>query len=81
MDGNTINTCLESRLRMCDVVHLGKLRYSNKTALGGTISDNRILEFREAAKAMVICYLPEMQRQASFINRVTASLIKYHYKL
>jgi hypothetical protein len=81
MDGNTINMCLYSDLRMCDVLHMGRLKYLNKTVLGCTISEERILEFREAAKAMVMCYIPEMQRQVSFVNTVTACLIKYHYKL
>jgi hypothetical protein len=81
LDGATINACLQSTLKINDVVKLGRLKYSDKTALGEYISEDRIQDFREAAKAMVVAYLPEMQKQASFINSVAAYLIKYHFRL
>ena len=81
MDGATLNACLQGEVKMSDVVCAGKLRRSGKVQLLDRITDARIFEFREVARMMARHYRPESAKFASYVNTVTASLIKYHYKL
>ena len=81
MDGAMLNSCLRGDVRMCDVVCGEKLRYSNKVPVVDTITKERISEFREVARMMTRHYAPESARFMSYVNNVTACLIKYHYKL
>ena len=81
MDGSTLNSCLHPRLKMEDVVYRNFLRYDGQVALNDRITQERIDEFREVAKAMATHYSPYNARHTSYINGVTAEIIRYHYNL
>lgn len=81
MDGATLNLCLQGGVKMSDVVCDGKLRRSGKVHLVDNITNERIVEFREVGRMMARHYRPESAKFASYVQGVTASLIKYHYKL
>ena len=81
IDGYVINRVLKSDLSMDDVLHNNKLRYTDKVPLGSEITSDRIIEFRRAAAGIVRHYAPYMSRFSSYIDGVTACLIKYHFKL
>ena len=81
MDGKILNECLNPRLKMDDVVYGNFLRYDGQVALHDRITRERINEFREVAKALAEHYNPFCSQFSSYINGVTAHLIKYHYKL
>ena len=81
MDGYMLNECLNPRLKMSDVMYGQFLRYDGQVALHDRITRDRINEFREVAKVMADHYNPFCSQFSSYINGVTAHLIKYHYKL
>lgn len=81
MDGTMLNKCLNPELKMDDVVYNNFLRYDGQVALHDRITDDRIEEFREAAKVLAEHYNPFCSKYNSYVNGVTAQLIKYHYKL
>lgn len=81
MDGYTLNTCLNPRLKMEDVVYRNFLRYDGQVALHDRISPERIDDFRTVAKAMAEHYCPQNAKYTSYINGVTAHLLRYHYRL
>lgn len=81
MDGYTLNTCLNPRLKIEDVVYRNFLRYDGQVALHDRISSERIDDFRTVAKAMAEHYSPQNAKFTSYINGVTAHLLRYHYKL
>ena len=81
MDGFTLNDCLYPKLKMEDVVYRNFLRYDGQVALHDRISSERIDDFRTVAKAMAEHYSPENAKFTSYINGVTAHLLRYHYKL
>jgi len=81
MDGKTLKQCLSPHLKMEDVVYGKFLRYDGQVALHDRITQERIDEFREVAKAMADHYNPFCSQFSSYVNGVTAHLIKYHYKL
>ena len=81
MDGYTLNTCLNPRLKMEDVVYRNFLRYDGQVALHDRISSERINDFRTVAKAMAEHYSPQNAKYTSYINGVTAHLLRYHYRL
>jgi hypothetical protein len=81
MDGYTLNECLYPKLKMEDVVYKNFLRYDGQVALHDRITLDRIQEFRRVAKALAEHYTPAAAKFTSYINGVTAHLIKYHYKL
>lgn len=81
IDGYVINRVLEADLRMDDVLHNNRLKYSGKVPLGREVTDHRLEEFRIAAVGIVRHYAPYMSRVSSYIDGVTACLIKYHFKL
>jgi len=81
MDGHVLNVCLYPTLKMQDVVFGHFLRYDGHVALHDRITQDRVHEFREVAKALAEHYSPKAAKFTSYINGVTAHLIKYHYKL
>jgi len=81
MDGYTLNTCLNPRLKIEDVVYRNFLRYDGQVALHDRISSERIDDFRTVAKAMAEHYSPQNAKFTSYINGVTAHLLRYHYRL
>lgn len=81
MDGYTLNDCLDPTLKMEDVVYRNFLRYDGQVALHDRISSQRIDDFRTVAKAMARHYSPQNAKYTSYINGVTAHLLRYHYKL
>ena len=81
MDGSMLKQCLRADITLDDVVVTNRLKYSGKSALGGVITDQRMAEFRTVARAMAQHYAPANARFMSYINDLTASLIRYHYRL
>lgn len=81
MDGFELNECLNPVLKMDDVLYGQFLRYDGQVALHDRISRERVDEFRTVAKCMAECYNPFCSKFTSYVNGVTAHLIKYHYKL
>ena len=81
MDGAMLNECLNPHLKMEDVVYKNFLRYDGHVALHDRITRERVNEFREVAKCMAQHYNPFCSNFSSYINGVTAHLIKYHYRL
>ena len=81
MDGYMLNDCLHPRLKMEDVVYRNFLKYDGQVALHDRITPDRINDFRTVAKALGEHYCPQHAKFTSYINGVTAHLIKYHYKL
>lgn len=81
MDGFELNECLNPVLKMDDVMYGQFLRYDGQVALHDRISRDRVDEFRQVAKAMAEHYNPFCSKFTSYVNGVTAHLIKYHYKL
>jgi len=81
MDGFELNECLHPVLKMDDVMYGQFLRYDGQVALHDRISRERVDEFRAVAKCMAECYNPFCSKFTSYVNGVTAHLIKYHYKL
>lgn len=81
MDGNTLNDCLNPRLKMDDVIYKNFLRYDGHVELHDRITTERIGEFRSAAKALALHYNPYNACFSTYVDGVTAHLIKYHYKL
>lgn len=81
MDGYMLKKCLNPELKMDDVVYNNFLRYDGQVALHDRITDDRIEEFRQVAKVMAEHYNPFCSKYKSYVNGVTAQLIKYHYKL
>ena len=81
IDGYVVNDWLRGSVSMEDVVVYGKLKKLNSSIPYGNISDERIDDFRQAACAVVNFYKPCFSKYKQYINDVTASIIKYHYKL
>lgn len=81
LDGAMLNDCLHPHLKMEDVVYNNFLRYDGHVALHDRITRERVDEFREVAKFMAEHYNPFCSHFSSYINGVTAHLIKYHYRL
>ena len=81
IDNSVIENWLRAGTQMEDIIRGGRLKKENSTVLSHEITDNRIVEFREAAKATVQFYRPGFARFRSYIDDVCASMIKYHYKL
>ena len=81
MDGFMLNDCLYPKLKMEDVVYRNFLMYDGQVALHDRISSERIDDFRTVAKAMAEHYSPQNAKFTSYINGVTAHLLRYHYRL
>ena len=81
INNDKIEEWLRAGTQMEDIIRGNRLKKENSTVLSYEISENRIAEFRETAKALVQFYRPGFARFRSYINDVCASIIKYHYKL
>lgn len=81
IDAQVIETWLKAGTQMEHIIAGNRLKKKNSTVLSYEITQNRIDEFRETAKAVVIFYRPELSRLKSYIDDVTASMISYHYRL
>lgn len=81
IDGCVVNEWLRGLVSMEDVVVYGRLKKSQSSIPYRNISDERIAEFRQAARAVVNFYKPCFSKYRHYISDVTASMIKYHYKL
>jgi hypothetical protein len=81
IDARVIDTWLSAKTRMQDINRGSRLKKENSTVLSYEITQNRIDEIREVAKATVNVFRPELKKIKSYIDNVTASIIKYHYKL
>lgn len=81
VDGRVLNRWLSPELKMSDVVYKGFLRYDGQVALHERITEERVDEFREAARAVAEHYNPFCSKYSSYVNGVTAQMIQYHYKL
>jgi hypothetical protein len=81
IDNSVIENWLRAGTSMENIIRGNRLKKDNSTVLSHQITDNRIAEFREAAKAVIQFYRPGFVRFRSYIDDVCASMIKYHYKL
>lgn len=81
LDGVALNECLNPHLKMEDVLYGHFLRYDGHVALHDRISPERVDEFRDFAKCIAEHYNPFCSKFSSYVNGVTAHLIKYHYRL
>ena len=81
IDGKVLNDWLHPTLKMEDVVYKQFLRYDGHVALHDRISPQRIDDIRKVAKAVAEHYNPFCAKYTSYIDGVTAHIIKYHYKL
>lgn len=81
INNDIIENWLRAAVQMEDIIRGNRLKKENSTVLCHEITENRIAEFREVAKATVQFYRPGFARFRSYINDVCASIIAYHYKL
>lgn len=81
INAEVIETWLKAETCMENIIKGTRLKKENSTVLCYEITQPRIDEFREVAKAVVTFYKPEFKRFRSYIDDVCASIIKYHYKL
>ncbi len=68
-------TCME------DIIRGDRLKKKDSVVLSYQITQQRIDEFRETAKAVAQFYRPEFAKFRSYVDAVCASMIVYHYKL
>ena len=81
IDGRVVNEWLRGLVSMDNAVVYGRLKKSNSSNPYGNISDERINEFLQTARAVVQFYQPSFSKYRHYISDVAASIIKYHYKL
>ena len=81
INAQVIQKWLKAGTQMDDIIRGDRLKKDNSTVLSYEITQNRIDEFRETARAVVMFYRPQLSRLRSYIDDVCASMIKYHYKL
>ena len=81
INAQVIQKWLKAGTQMDDIIRGDRLKKDNSTVLSYEITQNRIDEFRETARAVVRFYRPQLSRLRSYIDDVCASMIKYHYKL
>ena len=81
INNDVITNWLRAGTQMEHIIRCGRLKKTDSVVLSHEITDNRIAEFRETAKAVVQLYRPGFARFRSYIDDVCASIIKYHYKL
>lgn len=79
-DGNDLKQWLRGSLSMSDVISCGRLKKQNSVVLGAPISDERVEELRQFAKILIDHY-DESLRFRSYIDRVTACIIRHEYRL
>ena len=81
INAQVIEKWLKAGTQMDEIIRGDRLKKENSTVLSYEITQNRIDEFRETARAVVMFYRPQLSRLRSYIDDVCASMIKYHYKL
>lgn len=81
INNGVIEEWLRAGAQMEHIIRGNRLKKKNSTVLCHEITENRIAEFREVAKATVQFYRPGFARFKSYINDVCASIIAYHYRL
>jgi len=81
IDNSAIEEWLRGGTCMEDIIRGNRLKKKDSVVLSHEITENRIAEFREVAKATVQFYRPGFARFRSYIDDVCASIIAYHYKL
>ena len=81
INAQVIEKWLKAGTQMDEIIRGDRLKKENSTVLSYEITQNRIDEFRETARAVVRFYRPQLSRLRSYIDDVCASMIKYHYKL
>ena len=80
VDSNVLNRWLKAETRLEDVIVSGRLKKKDSTVLLNFISDDRVAELRELAKEIVYFY-DEGTQFKSYIDRVTACIIEFEYRL
>lgn len=85
INGLINNEVIEEWLRagtcMKDIIRGDRLKKKDSVVLSYEITQNRIDEFRETAKAVAQFYRPGFAKFRSYIDDVCATMIAYHYKL
>ena len=81
INNDVITNWLRAATQMQDIIRGNRLKKKDSVVLSHEITENRIAEFREVAKAVVQFYRPGFARFRSYISDVCASIIAYHYKL
>ena len=81
IDGNVVNEWLRGSTHMEDILVNGHLKKTDSTVYYENITNDRVAEFREAARAVVKLYNPVFFKFRHYIDDVAASIMKYHYKL
>lgn len=79
-DGSDVKRWLEGSLELEDVVRCGRLKMQNSVLLGAPISAERVNEIREFARKIIDHY-DESLRFRSYVDRVTACIIRHEYRL
>lgn len=81
INNDVIEQWLRAQTCMDDILRGNRLKKEHSTVLSYEITNHRILEFRDVAKATARLYRPEFAKFKSYIDAVCASMIKYHYRL
>lgn len=81
IDGSVLNSWLRGEVEMEDVVYHGHLKLKDSTLIKGDISPARVDEFRDLAKKVVEYYVGGVSHSSSYIDRVTAAIIQFEYRL
>ena len=81
LDGFIINRWLRGNTALSDVIICGRLKKRNSVLLGERISKERLEEIRSVAKRVADFYDSPCLRFKSYIDRVTACIIEYEYRL
>lgn len=79
-DGKVVKEWLSGYLKLQDVIVSGHLKKQNSVLLKGPISEERVAEIREFARKVIDHYGKSL-RYSSYVDRVTACIIKYQYRL
>jgi len=81
IDNSVIVNWLRAGTCMEDIIRGDRLKKKDSVVLSYQITQQRIDEFRETAKAVAQFYRPEFAKFRSYVDAVCASMIVYHYKL
>lgn len=79
-DGETVKSWLQGDVTLEDVIVCGRLKKQNSVLLLRPITKERVEEIRTFAKK-VIDFYGESLRYSSYVDRVTACIIRYEYNL
>jgi len=81
INNQVIEDWLKAGTSMEEIIRGDRLKKKDSVVLSYEITQQRIDEFRETAKAVVTLYRPGFARFRSYIDDVCASMISYHYRL